>query len=153
MGELTPMVLAMPEDMLPTARLPALTLLVLLLPLPLLLLEVMPLLDAMSLTLPELSTLPRGLLRLIPTMPPMAMVWAMLDLVWAMLELTELTPMVSAMPLAMPLTAPLPLSTLLASPPLLPLLLEEDMLLLDVTVPTVPVSFTVLRQLCAIGIL
>merc|ERR1719348_2442404 len=116
------------EDMLPTAPLLALTLLVLLLPLPLLLLEVMPLLDAMSLTLPELSTLPRGLLRLIPTMPPMAMVWAMLDLVWAMLELTELTPMVSAMPL----TAPLPLSTLLASPPLLPLLLEEDMLLLDV---------------------
>merc|ERR1712142_180824 len=107
------------EDMLATAPLPALTLLVLLLPLPLLLLEVMPLLDAMSLTLPELSMLPRGLLmlRLIPTMLPMAMVlvptvWAMLDLVWAMLELTELTPMVSAMPLAMPPTAPLPLSTL-----------------------------------------
>merc|ERR1712025_1389169 len=125
--ELTPMVLVMLEDMLPTAHLPALTLLVLLLPLPLLLLEVMPLLDAMSLTLPELSTLPRGLLRLIPTMPPMAMVllpmvWAMLELVWAMLELTELTPTVSAMLLAMLPTAPLPLSTLLASPPLPPLL-------------------------------
>merc|ERR1712212_1311426 len=147
-------------DMLPTAPLPALTLLVLLLPLPLLLLEVMPLLDAMSLTLPELSTSPRGLLtlRLIPTMPPMAMVlvpmvWAMLELVWVMLELTELTPTVSAMLPAMLPTAPLLLSTLLASPPLPPLLLVEDMPLLAATVPTAPVSSTVLRQHYAIGIL
>merc|ERR1711970_919944 len=104
--------------------------------------------------------LPRGplMLRLIPTWAPMAMVlvpmvWAMLELVWAMLELTELTPTVSAMLPAMLPTAPLPLSTLLASPPLLPLLLVEDMPLLAATVPTAPVSSTVLRQHCAIGIL
>ena len=65
-----------------------------------------------------------------------------------MLELVGLTPMVLAMLLVMLPTAPLLLPTLLP-----PLLLVEDMPLLAVTAPTVPVSSTALRQLYAIGIL
>ena len=70
-----------------------------------------------------------------------------------MLELVELTPMVLAMLLVMLPTAPPPLSTLLALLLLPPLLLVEDMPLLAVTAPIVPVSSTALRQLYAIGIL
>merc|ERR1719481_2072107 len=85
-------------------------------------------------------------LRLIPTTLPMAMlVSAMLvPMVWVMLEPMGLTPMVLAMAMVAMLTwEPLELSTLLALPLLLPLLLLEDMLLLAGTVPTVLESCTV----------
>merc|ERR1712112_312235 len=103
-------------------------------------------LGGMSPTLPELSMSPRERLRLIPTTLPMAMlVSAMLvPMVWAMLEPMEPTPMVLAIAMVAMLTwEPLELSTLLALPLLLPLLLLEDMLLLAGTVPTVRESCTV----------
>merc|ERR1712059_42991 len=93
-------------------------------------------------TLLELSTLPRGRLRLMPspTTPPTDMVLEPTVMVPVLME-----PMVPDMPVVMPLTAPLLEFISMDWPLLLPQLWPEVTPLLAATVPTVLVLFTVPR--------
>merc|ERR1719318_2251003 len=143
------MVLAMPPAMLVSAPL----LLSISTAWPLLLcpqlLEDMQVLAGMLPTLLELSTWPRGRLKLMlsPTTPPTAILvpwamqvaWAMPVPIQAMLPMEPMEPtqaMVLAMLLAMLVSAPLLLSTSMASPLLLCLQLLEDMQVLAGMLPT-----------------
>jgi len=132
--------------------------------------------DVMSPTLPESSMWPRGRLRLMPSMVHMVLAtldWDMLVWVMAMPVLATL-PLLSPLwplsllllPLSLPLLQllpatptfpPLPLSPPLELPLLPSLLLEELTLVLDVMLPTLPESSTLLRKslkkLCFVGLL
>jgi len=147
---LTPMaMLAIPMpllDMLPTAHLPAPTLLVLppLLSQPLLV--DMLVLVAMLLTLPELFMLPSVKLRLmlIPlfSMELMDMlVLDMLDILTPMAMLAIPMPLLDMLP-----TAHLPAPTLLVLPPLLSQPLLVDMPVLVAMLPTLPELFMLLKN-------